>query len=215
MDKNPVPVGARYLDGTDIARSAIHIMKSIPVSLVALLAFCGSIYGGPEPSYSKDAPPPAPAAMNWTGFYVGVFGGYNHGHVEPDLTLGGSFNQIGPLKNALESRGSEDFNYDGGEAGGLIGYNYQLGKLMVGLESATSYQWARESTDTGAFILGQGAPPLSVRTSFKTHYLTTVAPRLGFACGRFMPLRHRRSCNRRRRFLANASRPGRPGHTPG
>lgn len=49
------------------------------------------------------------------------------------------------------------------------------------------YLWARGSEDTGSFVLGPGVPPLEIRTSFKTHDLFTVAPRIGYAWGRFLP----------------------------
>src|SRR5438105_14194619 len=127
-------------------------MKKTIVGIVAALyPVCGTIYGGPQPSYSEAAPAPAP--INWTGFHLGVFGSYTHDQVDPQLSLGGAFNQIPPIKSGLESRGSKDFDFDGGELGGLIGFDYQLGNWVIGLEGGGGYLWSRESTDTGAFIL--------------------------------------------------------------
>ena len=163
-----------------------NMKKTTAGIVVALCGFCGTIYGGSQVSYSQAAPAPAP--FTWTGFHLGVFGSYTHGQFEPELNLSGTFNQIPPIiKNGLESRGSADFDSDGGGVGGLIGFDYQLGKWVFGLEGAGEYLWSRESRDTGAFILGVGVPPLDMRTSFKTHYLFTVAPRIGYACGRFLP----------------------------
>jgi outer membrane immunogenic protein len=122
--------------------------------------------------------------MAWTGFYVGAFGGYTRTHVDPQLSLSGGFDQIpSPITNGLESRGSEALDFNGGELGGLIGFNYQLGQVVVGLEGAGGYLWSRDSRDTGAINFGQGVPPLEVRSSFKTHYLFTLAPRIGYAFG--------------------------------
>jgi outer membrane immunogenic protein len=161
-------------------------MRKSAIAIVAVLVvFCRPSYGGPQPSYSKEAAPPVP--VSWTGFYLGVSGGYTRGQVEPELTLGGAFNQLPPLKSGIESRGSEDFDFDGGQAGGVIGYNYQFGNCVIGLEGAGSYLWARDSTESGAFVLASGVPPLDVRTSFKTHYLLTVAPRIGYAFGPILP----------------------------
>jgi outer membrane immunogenic protein len=159
--------------------------KTIAGIVVASSAFCGAIYGGPPVPLSEVAP--SPVSITWTGFHVGVFGTFTHDHAEPELNLTGAFNQIGPIERALESRGSEDFDSNGGGLGGLIGFDYQLGKWVIGLEGAGGYLWARGSRDTGAFVLGEGAPPLELRTSFKTHYLFTVAPRIGYAWGRFLP----------------------------
>ena len=54
------------------------------------------------------APPPA-AIYNWTGFYIGGFGGY-----------------------ASEDSGNPKM--EGGFAGGTIGYNWQAGNIVYGLE---------------------------------------------------------------------------------
>jgi outer membrane immunogenic protein len=154
--------------------------------VVAVCAFCGTIYGGSQVSYSEAAPVPAP--VTWTGFHLGAFGSYTHDQLEPELSLAGTFNQIPPpIKTGLESRGSKDFDSDGGELGGLIGFDYQLGNWVIGLESAGGYLWSRGSTDTGAFVVGVGVPPIDIRTSFKRHYLFTVAPRIGYAWGRLLP----------------------------
>jgi outer membrane immunogenic protein len=160
-------------------------MKSTITSIVALCVLYSPTYAGPLPSYSKTAQ--TEIVFSWTGFYLGAFGGYTHGQVEPRLTLGGAFDQIAVLRDALEERGSKDFDFDGGAAGGLIGYNYQFGNCVVGLETAGAYLWARKFTDAGAFVLAPGVPPLDIRTSFKTHYLLTVAPRIGYSFGRVLP----------------------------
>jgi outer membrane immunogenic protein len=161
-------------------------MKSAILNVAAVQCLLySSIYSGTPPSYSQ--PASLPATVSWTGFYLGAFGGYTRGQVEPQLTLGGAFDQIPALRDAIATRGSRGFDYDGGEAGGLIGYNYQFGNCVIGLESAGGYLWARKSTDAGAFVLAPGVPPLDVRTSFKTHYLLTVAPRIGYAWGRLLP----------------------------
>jgi len=158
------------------------------VLIVAMGVFCAAIYAGEsQVFYSKTAPGPEPTTFTWTGFHLGVFGGYTHAEADAELTLGGLFDQIEPIKSGLESRGSQDFDSDGGHLGGLIGFDYQLGKCVVGLEAAGAYLWSEGSRDTGAFILAPEVPPLEIQTSFRTHYLFTVTPRLGLAFGRFLP----------------------------
>ncbi len=67
--------------------------------------------------------PPAPAVyappiFTWTGFYVGVNGGYG-----------------------VNSGSSSDFgNPSGGFVGGTAGYNYQMGQLVLGVEG--DVDWA-------------------------------------------------------------------------
>ena len=148
---------------------------------------CDTMYAGPAAPYRADLRTAA-TGTNWTGFYLGGFAGYTRAQADPQLNLGGGFSQIPPvITNGLESRGSESFDFDGGELGGLLGFNYQVGPVVLGLESAGGYLWSRESRDTGPIIFGEGVPPLDIRSSLKTHYLLTIAPRIGIAFGRFLP----------------------------
>ena len=162
-------------------------MKRSLFTIVVLYALVSAIYAGPpQPIQAKAMVAPAP--FTWTGFYLGVQGGYTHAQVDPQLSLGGGFTQLPPLiTDGLESRGSQDFDYDGGALGGLAGFNCQFGQVVVGLEGSGSYLWSRDSTNTGAFVLAPGVPPLQIRSSFKTHYLFTVGPRIGYAFGRVLP----------------------------
>src|SRR3990172_5088830 len=56
-------------------------------------------------------------AYNWTGFYIGVNGGGGWGR--SDWSNAG---------------GTADSNLSGGLVGGTIGYNYQAGQAVFGLE---------------------------------------------------------------------------------
>jgi outer membrane immunogenic protein len=55
------------------------------------------------------------ASFDWTGFYVGAFGGYGWG--ETDAGAFGSSDLEGPL------------------AGGTVGYNHQIDQFVVGIEA--------------------------------------------------------------------------------
>ncbi|MGD1037045.1 MAG: outer membrane protein [Roseiarcus sp.] len=101
--------------------------------------------------------PPAPAPVyvpptfTWTGFYVGVNGGYGFGT--------GSNSNFG--------------NPAGGLVGGTVGYNYQIGQFVAGLEG--DLDWAN-LTKNGVNIAG----PYS--TSIDT--LLTTRARAGVALDR-------------------------------
>jgi outer membrane immunogenic protein len=162
-------------------------MKKIPVTIAVFYALASAIYAGPPQVVQSEAMA-AVAPLTWTGFYLGVTGGYTHAQVDPQLSLGGGFTQLPALiTNGLESRGSQAFEYDGATLGGLAGFNYQLGQVVVGFEGSGSYLWSRDSRNTGAFVLAQGVPPLEIRSSFKTHYLFTVGPRIGYVFGPVLP----------------------------
>jgi outer membrane immunogenic protein len=67
------------------------------------------------------APPPVVAVWTWTGFYVGINGGYGWGDSKWSLLPGGL------------NEGTH--HTDGGTIGGQIGYNWQFGNWVVGLEA--------------------------------------------------------------------------------
>ena len=94
---------------------------------------------------------------NWTGFYIGINGGGGFGRSQWDST--GSFNTSGGL------------------VGGTVGYNYQFGQGVVGLEGDIDWANINGTTNTSA--------PLGCKTS--DHWLSTVRGRLGYAADRFMP----------------------------
>lgn len=132
----------------------------------------------------QPVPPPCPS---WTGFYIGVFGGYKHGEADVDMDLD-DFAQ-GPIDGAeVESQGNPDLSTSGGEVGGVLGYNYQLQSNWVfGLEAAGGYLWLRDSDVTDRFLGPESGDEYHVSSSFKTHYLFTAAPRVGYAFCRWMP----------------------------
>ncbi|MCA6125996.1 porin family protein [Bradyrhizobium sp. WSM 1704] len=101
-----------------------HNDKTIAAAalLVALSATAAS--AADLPVYTKAPPPPAPVvspAVNWSGFYIGGFGGY------------GWSNEVHASATGV---GGIDFSTDevkGGFGGGTLGYNWQApGSTFVG-----------------------------------------------------------------------------------
>ena len=163
------------------------------LTFALVCTFCAASYAGPEPlptsgkEMKQVAPAPEPTCFNWTGFYIGGFGGYKFSSVDVDLKLGGLWFDNGPEPPAvIEREGSRNLDNDGAELGGLLGYNFQWSCWVVGIEASGGYLWARNANDTGGFF-PSGFDELRVSTSFKTHYLATLAPRIGYAWGRFLP----------------------------
>ena len=176
-------------------------MKRFSLTLIlAILGACGALlYAGPE-SYSgggkemKQVVAPAPAPCpSWTGFYVGVFGGYKYGDVDIDTDFtDGLFadpqSRSFPDGAVVESRLSPDLSTDGFEAGGIIGFNYQLHSNWVfGLEAAGGKLWLRDSEVSERFVGPGSGNEYHTSTSFDSNYLFTVAPRIGYAFCRWMP----------------------------
>ena len=97
------------------------------VTAAALLSSIGAAQAADLPPRVPVSAPavvvPAPV-YNWTGFYIGANGGY--GWSGASVTVGGVTVDGGDLKGPF--------------AGGQIGYNYQSGMFVFGVE--VDGQWA-------------------------------------------------------------------------
>lgn len=135
-------------------------MKRLLLAAAGLIALVGTAAGAdlpPGPNYYK-APPFLPPPYTWSGFYLGINGGGGLGRSSWD-TAGG-------------------FDISGGLVGGTIGYNYQIGEAVLGVEGDIDWSGIRGSTTTAGC-------PAGCTTS--DSWLSTVRGRLGYAAGRFMP----------------------------
>jgi outer membrane immunogenic protein len=95
--------------------------------------------------------PPHTQAYNWSGFYLGVNGGGGWG----------------------VSNSSNTFR---GLVGGTIGYNYQVGQAVFGLEG--DIDWSD---------LGRNGNCTAFSCEIRNNWLSTVRGRLGYVFDRFMP----------------------------
>jgi outer membrane immunogenic protein len=135
-------------------------MKRLILAFVGVAALTGAAAAAdlprpaPQPYYKA---PVAVPAYSWTGFYIGVNGGGGFG------------------RSAWDGTGS--FNISGGLVGGTIGYNYQFGQIVAGLEGDIDWADLEGTTNTTC--------PLGCKTS--DDWLATARGRLGFAADRFMP----------------------------
>jgi outer membrane immunogenic protein len=143
------PVGHRGLSLENEKGFGEIKMKKTLLTAVSLIAL------GMAPAFGADLPArtytKAPALVapvnNWTGFYIGAMGGY-----AKEDTSG-----IGALS--------------GGLAGGTVGYNWQSGMMVYGLEADAAW------SDVGATA---GIPGLASATD-KINDLGTVRGRIGVA----------------------------------
>jgi outer membrane immunogenic protein len=109
----------------------ILIGSAAIISLFATSAFAADL--APRP-YTK-APVIVDPGYNWTGFYVGLNGGYSWGRARETLTIGAPF-----PANTLAAVSQ---NVNGGVFGGQIGYNWQVNpKWVLGVEA--DGQWTGE-----------------------------------------------------------------------
>ncbi len=111
---------------------------------------------------SRKGPVVAPVyapVFTWTGFYVGANAGYGFGNVNAGTFALARTVSIGDI--------------DGFVGGGQIGYNYQIGQIVLGVEADIQGADLKASNGFGDRI--------------KTEYFGTVRGRVGFAFDRFMP----------------------------
>jgi outer membrane immunogenic protein len=117
----------------------ILIGSAAIISLFATSAFAADL--APRP-YTK-APVIVDPGYNWTGFYVGLNGGYSWGKANETALIGGPFP---PTAVA-----SVNQKVNGGVFGGQIGYNWQVNpKWVVGLEA--DGQWTGERGRSNDFF---------------------------------------------------------------
>jgi outer membrane immunogenic protein len=128
------------------------------VAALALLAtsFSAQAADIPQPVYK--GPRSVVSYYNWTGFYAGINGGYAWGSSNWDFPVGVSPKPKGWL------------------AGGTLGYNYQTGSWVWGLEGDFDWADVKDDVACGAF---------TCRT--KQHWLATARGRVGYAFDRWLP----------------------------
>ena len=154
------------------------MLKSVAFSLVGL-AVAGTLAtaspvsaAGGYPPYGsiKDAPPPAPVYVpppaNWGGAYLGFHVGYGWGDSDWNFREDSIFGLVG-----------ERFSRhpEGWLGGGQIGYNWQSGKLV----------WGIEGTLSGSDIDRASANPLDITQRVKSEIdmMWSVTGRLGYDWG--------------------------------
>jgi outer membrane immunogenic protein len=150
----------------------------LPRALLAT-ATCVVFLAAGQPGEAADIgrmPTKAPPAMapvpveNWTGVYVGGNAGYSWGRTDLNYNFDG----------APAARTTLDPNSFLG--GGQIGFNWQLGTLVLGVEGDLAW---RHGTDAATFTSGNVFGDFA---SFSTeqNWVGTVRPRVGFAADHWL-----------------------------
>jgi len=155
-------------------------MRKYLLAGAAVAAFSVGAQAADLPSRGV-APAPAPIyaapIFTWTGFYVGLNAGYGFGG-NKNVTIGGS-----PLITGSQLAGSVPFalgkERDGFIGGAQIGYNWQAGAFVYGLEA--DFQGADIKKSASACDPVGGCASVLTSVSTKLDWLGTVRARFGFA----------------------------------
>src|SRR5579885_1213860 len=119
----------------------------------------------PSPSFAQ---PLSPVPYNWSGFYAGINGGYAFGRSAwRDPSAGGS----------------ERFDTGGAIAGGQLGYNWQLGNVVLGIETDADWTNLSGSSTAGTVCAIDGGGQCQTQQN----WFGTTRGRIGYAFGRFLP----------------------------
>ena len=139
-------------------------MKRVFLLGAAALAFAATMMAANAADLGRRRmPAKAPAYeayYNWTGFYAGVNGGGAFGNSD--------------LSNAL---GSTSNDVTGGLAGGTIGYNWQVGRIVYGAEADGDWSGLKGSTTNAVCVSCETSNP----------WLATARGRIGYAFNRVLP----------------------------
>jgi outer membrane autotransporter protein len=124
---------------------------------------------GTKPVFATKAPPKVERPINWTGWYIGGFGGADHGNAHmgfPGLGVAGP--QIA-----------------GGLLGGTVGYNIQSGAWVYGIEGDAGWTNSRGSVACSGPVAGSAAVPLfNTDCRDQADWLALLTGRIGLAWGR-------------------------------
>lgn len=144
-------------------------MQRILAFTLAFISFVATASIAAAADLARRPPPPPPAPVyapvpyyNWTGFYIGLNGG-------------GAWNN----NSRFDFPGGPSISVDasGWLAGGTLGYNYQIGAVVLGLEGDID----------GSGIRGSTACLGGLSCEIKNDWLGTARGRIGYAFDRFLP----------------------------
>jgi len=122
-----------------------------------------------RPLITKAAPISLPSAVNWTGVYLGLNGGFTFG--ASDWT------------DSVTGTSSDTFSTLGFVFGGTVGANYQAGSWVLGVEA--DGDWAN-SSGFGTFTTTSTSSLCAGGCLTKNSWLATVRGRAGYAFDRFL-----------------------------
>jgi outer membrane immunogenic protein len=141
------------------------MMRKLLLASVALAAVSAPAFAADLPSrkYEPAAPVVYAPVFTWTGFYVGLNAGVGFSQSNnTNVTVGG----------VTTTYSSGDNN--GFVGGGQVGYNWQTGQFVFGVEADIQYADLGRNNNIGGFYYGGSS----------SNYFGTVRGRVGYAFDR-------------------------------
>ena len=144
-------------------------MKKYLLAGVVIGAVAGGVVTGPAcaadmPVLRESTVIPVPV-YSWSGFYVGLHGGWGFG----DVTFANTGSNI------------DNHTFDGGLVGGHIGYNWQMSSSwLFGVEASGTWSGVKKT------VFGPFDGFLNDRWTTEVKWLATVTPRIGVTISNWM-----------------------------
>lgn len=171
-------------------------MKKLLISATALALTAGGALAADLPSRKAEPLLPPPPPPMWTGFYAGLNAGYNFG-TNGDAASRNFANPVpaGPLGIIVDPTpasmsGSQSLSQNGFLGGLQIGYNFQWGNFLLGVETDIQGAGVRGSSVIRSTAASQVQIPLVVTIDQTSNgsteinagldYLGTARGRLGY-----------------------------------
>jgi len=155
--------------------------------LLGITAFAAVMLGGAAQAADMPVKAPLPAApvmYNWTGFYIGA-------HIGGAWADANGHDRFDGVNHCIWAAGvcfnDNGFGHNDGRfiAGGQIGYNYQVGQYVWGIEGQISGVGSHNDEDAcGFFTTTPGGPrDFLFRCRDRSGWIASIAARLGVAFG--------------------------------
>ena len=128
------------------------------------------------------------AVYSWTGFYAGLNAGGAWGRFDPTTTLAfhkPSWFDVDSVP-AVNAAGAQRIGSSGFTGGGQIGYNWQTGAFVLGLETDFQYFNLKGSANASGVYPCCAPAVFVVGSSVRTEWLWTLRPRLGYASNNWL-----------------------------
>ena len=143
-------------------------MKRVLLATVGVLALAAASSASAADlpvrgAYPTKAPAYVAQLYNWTGFYVGGHVGWGRVDLSSTVVAPAGFGSVGS-------------NESGFLGGGQVGFNYQMGALVLGVEGDIAWTNIGRTTTTTVGLT-------TIRESTNIDWVATLAGRIGYAFG--------------------------------
>ena len=137
--------------------------------------------GGSRPSSAASMSAFSPILFNWSGFYMGGTLGGAWGAFDPtSSTIFTGVYLPAPDVAAVNAAGRQSFKSEGVAVGAEVGYNWETGNLVYGLESdLQSIRLSGHAIAGPNHYAGIG-PTFMIAANASANWLFTARPRVGF-----------------------------------